>query len=451
MWRWLNGFFIGPSESDLPERLREAIRNQQDRSERITGWIQLTVVLLWAFLWAISPRMASGMESLPVPIALLIYFVLTVIRIAWSYRARLPDWSLALSVVFDMALLMTVIWSFHLTYNQPPSFFLKAPTLLYVFIFIALRSLRFDSRFVLLSGGMAALGWAVMVTYVVILEAGTMPVTRDYIVYMTSNSLLFGAEFDKIITIIIFTLVLAAALARAKALLLRSVSEEQKARALSRFFDQGVAERIKSAESDFHSGQGELRDATILSLDLRGFTPLASSLRPEETVQLLSDYQSLMVPIIRAHGGAVDKFLGDGILASFGVVEERENYAADAMAALQAVMAAAAAWEEERSQGGMAAPRVNAALTSGRVLFAVIGENERLEYTVIGEAVNLAAKVEKFNKTLKTRALADARTCALAERQGYVAPAGWAKTWRALPNTSLPEASERLDLVVLAE
>ncbi|MEQ8651724.1 MAG: adenylate/guanylate cyclase domain-containing protein [Kiloniellales bacterium] len=451
MWRWLNGFFIGPSESDLPERLREAIRNQQDRSERITGWIQLTVVLLWAFLWAISPRMASGMESLPVPIALLIYFVLTVVRIVWSYRARLPDWSLAISVVCDMALLMTVIWSFHLTYNQPPSFFLKAPTLLYVFIFIALRSLRFDSRFVLLSGGMAALGWAVMVAYVVILEAGTMPVTRDYVVYMTSNSLLFGAEFDKIITIIIFTLVLAAALARAKALLLRSVSEEQKARALSRFFDQGVAERIKSAESDFRSGQGELRDATILSLDLRGFTPLASSLRPEETVQLLSDYQSLMVPIIRAHGGAVDKFLGDGILASFGVVEERENYAADAMTALQAVMAAAAAWEEERSRNGMVAPRVNAALTSGRVLFAVIGENERLEYTVIGEAVNLAAKVEKFNKTLKTRALADARTCALAERQGYVAPAAWAKTWRALPNTSLPEVGERLDLVVLTE
>lgn len=447
MLQWLHGFFIGPSESDLPERLREAIRNQQDRSERITGWIQLAVALLWAALWAISPKMASGLDALPVPAALFVYFVLTVIRIVWSYRTRLPEWSLAVSVVFDMMLLMTVIWSFHLTYDQPPSFFLKAPTLLYVFIFIGLRCLRFDSRFVLLSGGMAALGWTIMVTYVVILEAASMPVTRDYVVYMTSNSLLFGAEFDKIITIIIFTLVLAAALARAKALLLRSVSEEQKARALSRFFDEGVAERIKSAESDFHSGQGELRDATILSLDLRGFTPLASSQRPEETVQLLSDYQSLMVPIIRAHGGAVDKFLGDGILASFGVVEERENYAADAMAALQAVMQAAAAWEEERKNKGLAAPKVNGALTSGRVLFAVIGENERLEYTVIGEAVNLAAKVEKFNKTLKTRALADARTCALAERQGFLT----AGTWRALPGTSVPEVGERLDLIVLAE
>ncbi len=447
MWQWLRDFFIGPSESDLPERLREAIRNQQDHSERITGWIQLSVVLLWASLWAISPKMASGIDALPVPAALLIYFILTVIRIIWSYRTRLPDWSLAVSVVFDMVLLMTVIWSFHLTYGQPPSFFLKAPTLLYVFIFIGLRCLRFDSRFVLLSGGMAAAGWAAMVTYVVILEAESMPVTRDYIVYMTSNSLLFGAEFDKIITIIIFTLVLAVALARAKALLLRSVSEEQKARDLSRFFDAGVAERIKSAEREIDSGQGELRDATILSLDLRGFTPLAARQKPEETIQLLSDYQSLMVPLIRAHGGAVDKFLGDGILASFGVVEERDDYAADAMRALHATMEAAQAWEEERRQQGLAAPKVNAALTSGRVLFAVIGERARLEYTVIGEAVNLAAKVEKHNKALGTRALADARTCALAAEQGYP-PSG---AWRSLPQMTLPEVGDVVDLVVLAD
>jgi len=109
-------------------------------------------------------------------------------------------------------------------------------------------------------------------------------------------------------------------------------------------------------------------------------------------------------------------------------------------------LAAASAWEEERRAKGLAAPRVNAALTSGRVLFAVIGEDERLEYTVIGEAVNLAAKLEKHNKVLKTRALADARTCALASCQGYAG----ADAWRALPATELPDAGGRNDLVVLA-
>lgn len=447
MWHGVKTFFIGPSEQDLPESLRQAIQRQQDKSERLTGWIQLAVVLLWAALWAISPKTASGWAALPVPAALFIYFVLTVIRIVWSYRTRLPGWSLAISVVFDMTLLLTVIWSFHLTYDQPPAFFLKAPTLLYVFIFISLRSLRFDSRFVLLAGFIAAGGWAIMVLYVVVLQADSMPVTRDYIVYMTSNSLLFGAEFDKIIAILIFSLILAAALARAKALLLRSVTEEQKTKALSRFFDQGVAERIKSAEREISAGQGELRDAAILNLDLRGFTALAARLPAEETVALLADYQSLVVPIIRRHGGAVDKFLGDGVLASFGVVGEGPHYAADGLRALEEVMAEAAVWEAERRAAGRAAPKVNGALTSGRVLFGVIGENERLEYTVIGEPVNMAAKIEKHNKTLATSALTDRETYDLARRQGFAGEAAP----RLLASEFVPEAGLALDLVVLAD
>ncbi len=447
MWQRTYTFLIGPSEEDLPEGLRQAIRDQQDQGERLTGWIQLAVVLLWATLWSISPKMTSGIDALPVPAALFIYFILTVIRLVWSYKARLPEWSLAISVVFDMMLLLTVIWSFHLTYHQPPAFFLKAPTLLYVFIFIALRSLRFDSRFVLLSGLIAAGGWAVMVVYVVILQADAMPVTRDYIVYMTSNSLLFGAEFDKIITIIIFSLILSVALARAKALLLRSVTEEQKAKTLSRFFDEGVAERIKSADREISAGQGELRNAAILTLDLRGFTQLVARLPAEETLSLLSEYQSLMVPIIRRHGGAVDKFLGDGILASFGAVGESNAYAADGLAALDEIMAAAELWEAKRQRAAVAAPKVNGALTSGRVLFGIIGEDERLEYTIIGEPANLATKIEKHNKVLKSRALTDAATYALAEQQGYHPPT----SRRRLPGAQLPEAAATLDLVILSE
>ena len=80
------------------------------------------------------------------PYALAAYFGFTVLRLGLAYRGRLPGWLLSLSVVIDMALLMGLIWSFHLQYHQPPSFYLKAPTLLYVFIFIALRALRFEAR-----------------------------------------------------------------------------------------------------------------------------------------------------------------------------------------------------------------------------------------------------------------------------------------------------------------
>ena len=83
---------------------------------------------------------------------------------------RLPAWLLALSIIIDMALLFGLIWSFHLQYAQPPSFYLKAPTLLYVFIFIALRALRFEAKYVVFAGLAAALGWLAMVLYVVFVD-----------------------------------------------------------------------------------------------------------------------------------------------------------------------------------------------------------------------------------------------------------------------------------------
>src|SRR5690606_150061 len=113
------------------------------------GWIQLAVITTFAVLYFISPKTAGAAGSITVA-AIAVYFVLTVARLVVSYSFSMPAWMLALSVVFDMLLLFALIWSFHLQYGQPPSFYLKAPTLLYVFIFIALRALRFEALYVIL-------------------------------------------------------------------------------------------------------------------------------------------------------------------------------------------------------------------------------------------------------------------------------------------------------------
>ena len=143
----------GAPYAHLPARINDAIRRQQDASERLIGWFQLVVVLLFGTLYAISPKTFSPDAPFePVPWVLGIYFVLTVARLALAYRGPLPRVVLYASVVLDMALLLGLIWSFHIQYMQPPSFYLKAPTLLYVFIFIALRALRFEARFVVAAG-----------------------------------------------------------------------------------------------------------------------------------------------------------------------------------------------------------------------------------------------------------------------------------------------------------
>jgi len=432
-------------EAGLPERVRLAVRDQEDATERLISWAQLGIVLIFGTLYFISPKPAE-LDIAPVPWALGIYLALTLGRLLWSHLGRLPDWSLAISVFVDVTLLMVLIWSFHIQYMQPPSFYLKAPTLLYVFIFIALRALRFDARFVILAGALAALGWGVLIAYVVYANPGDTMITRDYVSYLTSNSILLGAEFDKIISILVVTGLIAVALFRAKGLLVRAVSEQAAARELSRFFAPEIAERIKGAADHILAGSGEMREAAILNLDLRGFTPLAGALPPGEVMGLLADYQQRMVPVIQRHGGSIDKFLGDGIMATFGAVRPSVRQAADALAALEAVMAEAAAWQRDCQSQGRSCPQVNGAVATGRVLFGAVGDDTRLEYTVIGEAVNLAAKLEKHNKELGVRALCDSASYDRALAQGFTPAA----PKRRLAAVQVAGLGEPIDLVVVA-
>ncbi len=411
---------LRPSPTQLPERVREAIAEQEDRTERLIGWLQLGVVLTFGTLYLVSPKTYPVNPPFrPVPWVLSLYLLLTVLRILWTRKWRLPDWAVGGSIVVDVSLLMVLIWSFHIQYGQPPSFYLKAPTLLYVFIFIALRALRFDARFVILTGVVAALGWGAMILYVVLSDPSNAMITGDYITYMTSNAILLGAEFDKIISILVVSLILGVALLRGRALLVRSVKESIAAGELSRFFAPEIADRIRTSERSIAPGSAEIVEAAVLNLDLRGFTRLAQDLPPREVLAILGAYQALVVPIVERHGGSIDKFLGDGVLASFGAVTENPRYAAAALEAMEEIMAAGEVWRAETQAEGHPCPEINAAVATGPVLFGAVGADNRLEITVIGEAVNLAAKLEKHNKRLGSRGLATAACYRLALEQGY--------------------------------
>ena len=435
------------ADEALPTRVQAQVRRQQDATERLIGWVQLLVVTIFATLYFASPKTFTAHDTFqPVPYALAAYFGFTLLRLGMAYRVRLPDWFLYMSIVVDMSLLYILIWSFHLQYQEPASFYLKAPTLLYVFIFIALRALRFEARFVVAAGLTAALGWLALVGYAITVDPRDNMITRNYVEYMTSNSVLLGAEFDKVISILIVTAILGMAIVRARRLLERSVAESAAAQDLSRFFSPEVAHHIVHAE-EIRVGAGEARDAAIVNLDLRGFTRLAESCPPDAVMRLLADYQAEMVPIIRHYGGSIDKFLGDGIMATFGASEARDSYAADALACVEALVDAARRWEARMAREDRPVRRVNVAVATGRVLFGAVGEKDRLEYTVIGESVNLCAKLEKHNSVLGSRALSTGQALESARRQGYTP----SRTPRHAPDQRVEGVSEPVDLVVLAE
>jgi adenylate cyclase len=133
-------------------------------------------------------------------------------------------------------------------------------------------------------------------------------------------------------------------------------------------------------------------------------------------------------------------------MATFSASPTRETHAADALACVAEILDAAESWSARRAAQGLPVRAVNAAVASGRVLFGAVGEKDRLEYTVIGDAVNLAAKLEKHNSVLGSRAVTTAVTFAEAQRQGYRP----AREPRHVPQARVEGVSQPVDLAVLA-
>jgi adenylate cyclase len=179
--------------------------------------------------------------------------------------------------------------------------------------------------------------------------------------------------------------------------------------------------------------------------DLRGFTKASATLSPAELIALIGEYQNVVVPVVRAHGGNIDKFMGDGILASFGAVSASGTYCADALRCIQAILLTSRAWARDRAARELAALDIGIGVAHGPLVFGIIGVDRRLEYTVIGETVNLAAKLEKHNKSEAAAVCAQASLIQLAIQQGAAIAAD---TFELKPGRHVAGVAEPLDLAV---
>ncbi len=403
----------GIGRSALPERIAGAIAANDNVSEVLVKLIQLAVFALWGLLFLATPQPDPTTVS-RVPLVVGIYLVVNIALLIVALTKRTPSWLIYVSIFVDMALLTYLIFSFHIQYGQPASFSLKAVEAMNYFVLIALRTLRFEARYVLAAGFMAIAGWIALVVYVTTNEPGDPMVTRDYVTYLTSNSVLVGAEISKMISMGMVTIILAIAVRRAHAFLVSAYAERTVAEDMSRFMSAGVAEQIRDSEHAIVAGEGVRREAAIVNVDIRGFTGIVADLPPDDAMSLLSHYQGTIVPLVHKRGGSIDKFMGDGIMITFGVTSDDATYCANAVRLLDDIIAAG---DTLSFQGKPLA--VNMALDAGTVIYGAVGEGDRLEYTVIGEPVNRSAKLEKHNKALGTRAIATRPAFVRALEQGY--------------------------------
>ncbi|MEP6483708.1 MAG: adenylate/guanylate cyclase domain-containing protein [Rudaea sp.] len=408
---------FGGAPSSPPARVVEEISRSQREAEIWVGAAQIIVIAVAALTYTFTPRGFSPDAPIAaVPLGIVALVLLVVLRGWFAYSGQISRAVLGASVIAEMSVLIGILWGFAPQYETTLSVALKNALFCAIFVLIALRALRFEAIWVWLSGLTAAVGWSVL-TYAAWRAAGPGGQTMDFVVAATSDRIDIHEEAIRIGVIVIVTAVLAVVVIRARQTLARAVQASQSVDALSRFFDSEVADQITTTDLRPMAGQSMMRDAAIMFTDLRGFTKASASLSPAELIALISDYQNVVVPIVRAHGGNIDKFMGDGILASFGAVRASQTYAADALRCIEAILAAAHAWGDTRTASGRHALGIGIGVAHGPLVFGIIGVEDRLEYTVIGETVNLAAKLEKHNKAENAAACATASLLTLARKQ----------------------------------
>ena len=180
-------------------------------------------------------------------------------------------------------------------------------------------------------------------------------------------------------------------------IVLEDISSEKRLKStMSRYMDPGIADRLLASGTDLLGGQDI--EATVLFSDIRGFTTLTEQLGPQGTVTLLNEYFTLMVDCLQKEGGMLDKFIGDAVMAAFGIPVPHEDDPDRALRTSIAMLTTLDAWNRQRAGEGKLPVNIGIGLNTDRVVSGNIGSQKRMDFTIIGDGVNLAARLESACK-----------------------------------------------------
>jgi len=187
-------------------------------------------------------------------------------------------------------------------------------------------------------------------------------------------------------------------------IMVEDISDEKRMKStMSRYIDPGIADQLLGDGTDIMGGQASV--ATLLFSDVRGFTTITETLGAQGTVSLLNEYFDIMVEAISEQGGMVDKFIGDAIMAAFGIPVGHDDDEDRGVRAGINMIARLWEWNVEREKEGKMPVDMGLGLNTDNIVAGNIGASKRMDYTMIGDGVNLAARLESACKQYSARIL----------------------------------------------
>lgn len=394
------GRFIGTFESEFA---REVLVSDQLRVTILIGVIAsavLVVALLLIFSFDEFQRAFHGnikgfmMSFSAVTGSAIVCLLIEKAVISRMIRKQksVPSWVQYLSAFVETSLPTAgmIVGSMFLG----PIYTLFTPATLIYPIFIVLSALRLNFKLCVFTGAVAGLEYAALSLYFINQGSNTPiePILSGVPHHLMKGLLLF---FMGVVTGLVTQ--------QTRKRILKSFETVEERNRISRTFGEYVSpvvmDKLMTLKPDLRS---ERRSVCVMFLDIRSFTTFAERRAPEEVVAYLESLFEFMIEIVNRHHGIVNKFLGDGFMAVFGAPLSDGS---DCLHAVQAATEILTRVEEEVALGNVLPTTVGIGLHAGEAVTGSIGSSLRREYTVIGDVVNLASRIEKLNKKFGSQLL----------------------------------------------
>lgn len=235
------------------------------------------------------------------------------------------------------------------------------------------------------------------------------------------NSVNFSVRIQEVVVFLIVAYTLALTVRRFNRLLLGNAALERERENLSRYFSPNVVEEL--SQNDEPLKQIRTHDVAVLFVDIVGFTAYAAERSPQAVIETLRGFHGRMETEVFRHSGTLDKYLGDGLMATFGTPAAGDHDATNALRCAKAMMQTVTQWNTQRVADGLPEITASFGLHFGPVVLGDIGAN-RLEFAVIGNTVNVASRMEQMTRALAVHlALSDDTRARVIAESGPSDPA----------------------------
>ncbi len=391
--------------------LVEALRKEKLEGQRIAAWAR-TVALV-----------ASGiLITFQNPTWSVLYFhglLLVFIALGWAQLryATVGHSRVELALILADLVLLAVALTVPNPFapgDFPTAMIYRFETFPYFFIILALATLAYSWRTVLTMGSAFVAIWFLSVLGVALFgttdpELGSrvaaafaaMPGVRDIV---DPNSVVWSIRAQEMVIFFLVSAILALRGQRSNALLIRQASIAAERANLSRYFPPSLVDELASASSDV--GAVRSQEVAVLFADIVGFTQLAERERPETVIQLLRSCHAVIEQAIFSNGGTLDKYLGDGVMATFGTPRISPADCANALAAARDIVEGVASGNAALATAGLPQLRISVGVHFGPAILGNIGSERRLEFATLGDTVNVASRLEAATRGLGCRIVA---------------------------------------------